>query len=218
MKLIEYILSTIAPHECLGCRSEGTPLCPACCAGLSPVVPRCYRCQRSQSGFRTCGACRRSTRLFAVQSVTTYDGLAKELVRKIKFERLRMGAEPIADLLAALRYEPDEVIAHIPTATSRVRQRGYDQAALIARGISRRTGLVHASLLARLGQQRQVGKSRKERKAQMNELFFVVGNVKNRNIILVDDVVTTGATLEACASALKIAGAKRVSAVVFAAA
>lgn len=151
-------------------------------------------------------------------SSDVYEGIAKELIWKIKFERLRGGAKPIAASLAAFDYDPGEIIVHVPTATTRVRQRGYDQAVLIAKELATRTGLAHASLLGRYGQQRQVGKSKDDRESQSKAMFGVVGNAANKRIVLADDVITTGSTLEACAAVLRAAGATQVRAVVFAAA
>lgn len=217
MRFIEHILDTIAPYECVQCRREGDTLCNLCAATL-PIVPsRCYGCQQPTRAFATCDNCH-PTILGSVHPVTFYDGTAKDLVWKIKFERLSGGAKSIAARLATLDYDLDEVIVHVPTATSRVRQRGYDQARLIAKELATRTGLAHTTLLARHGQHRQVGKTKTERKAQSNNMFAATGNVANKRIVLVDDVITTGATLEACARTLQKAGAVEVRAVVFAAA
>jgi len=218
MRIIEHILDTIAPHQCVGCGVEGAVLCAECTDILPRGVSRCYRCQRSTTDYKTCTSCRSSTALYSVRPVTAYQEVAKDIVRQLKFERQRAGAGVIASCLADFDYEPGEIVVHVPTATSRVRQRGYDQAVVIARSLASKTNLVHEALLTRLGQERQVGKNRQERKIQMKELFVAVGNAQNKRIVLVDDVITTGATLEACAAALKKAGAKRVRAVVFAAA
>ncbi len=217
MRVIEHILSTIAPHECIQCGSEGDLLCQACSQGLLSVPERCYRCLRSSIGFRTCQACRRQSALYSVRPVTVYNDVAKELIHKLKFEHARAAVVPITDLM---RFDLPQtaVLTHVPTATSRVRQRGYDQSLLIARQLARHTGLSYVPLLTRLGQQRQVGKNRAERHTQMQELFLVRKKQIPKQIILVDDVITTGATLEACAHKLKEAGAQQVSAVVFAAA
>lgn len=219
MRVIEHIISTIAPHECLGCGLEGSLLCAACSQQLPPIPERCYRCLRTNPGSVTCKSCRSSSALYSVTPITTYDGLAKELVQKLKFERARAGATTVAALLAEhLTLPTNTVITHVPTATSRVRERGYDQAALIARQLAAQTGAMYLPLLGRLGQQRQVGKTRLERHQQMQQLFVAVKSQVPSQILLVDDVITTGATLEACAKILKAAGAKRVSAAVFAAA
>ncbi len=149
-----------------------------------------------------------------------YDAAAKELVYKLKFDRCRKAADDMAALLAdCLEVRECTVISHIPTAPARVRQRGYDQAALIARALARRVGISYATLLVRTGEQRQVGQKRTQRQRQMRNAFRAIRpELLNQHVLLIDDVLTTGATCEAAAQALKSAGARRVSAAVFAAA
>jgi ComF family protein len=114
----------------------------------------------------------------------------------------------------------DTLVVPVPTATGRVRRRGYDQARLLARDLSRRTGLPRIDCLARSGQTHQVGAGRERRLEQLRQAFRVrrAGAVCGRRILLVDDVVTTGASLESSARALLAAGAGRVEAITFCAA
>jgi ComF family protein len=169
---------------------------------------------------RTCQTCRRSSRLYSALARTYYDGLAKDLVWQLKFERAQAATKEMALLMKPLL--PTEgknlLITHAPTATSRVRQRGYDQAQLIAKELARLSGLPYAACLLRLGQHRQVGSSRVARKAHLAEAFQAknLNRLRDAHVILIDDVLTTGATLEAAAATLKAAGAARVEAVVFA--
>lgn len=216
--MIDHILSLIAPHRCLGCDQEGALLCSACAKVLPKIPPRCYRCRKISLDYKTCAGCRRTSKLHSLRAVTYHDGLAKEVVWKLKFENARAAANDIAKMMAISSTPSEEaIITHVPTATSRVRRRGYDQARLIARALAKRNSMMHTTLLRRRGQHQQVGASRRERQMQLEGAYQVVDAnlASGAHIILVDDVLTTGATLEAVTAALKAAGARRVDALVF---
>ena len=218
--MIEKLLEILAPHECLGCGHEGLLLCDNCASRLPAAIARCYRCRRSTAEFRTCANCKASP-LRTVRAAVRYedDGLVKALIHRFKFERAQAAAHDIAPLLQLPSdISRERIVVHVPTATSRVRQRGYDQAKLIARGVAARHGVMHVSALARIGQQRQVGASGSARRHQLQTAFRVTRPllVAGKHVILIDDVLTSGATLEAAALTLKQAGAWRVEATVFA--
>jgi competence protein ComFC len=186
-----------------------------------PILPaRCYRCRQITEESSVCQKCRRQTKFAHVWVRSEYEGLAKDLIYRLKFERCSAAAVPIAELLAeALPWlPPDTVVTHIPTATSRHRQRGYDQAELLASQLAKKHDLRHAALLARIGQTRQVGAKREQRLLQLEQAFRIQSRhlVKNTSVLLIDDITTTGATIEAAASVLKNAGAKTINAAVFA--
>lgn len=154
-------------------------------------------------------------------AVTPYDGVAKELVARLKFERTQAAAKDIARAMAArLAFVDVEqlIVTYVPTANACVRMRGYDQAQLIARELARELGVPYAALLARVGSARQLGASRELRHAQLGNAFRPLKPYATRkaSVLLVDDVITTGSTLEAAAATLKTAGAKIVHAAVFA--
>jgi len=221
MHLTEAFLNILAPYDCIGCGREGTILCQGCLMSEVMTLPsRCFLCQVTTKDFATCQKCRRKTGLSHVWICAEYSGLAKKLVARLKFQRSSAAAQIIADHMQdILPYLEDVLICHIPTATSRVRQRGFDQSRIIARELSRSSKLPQAALLARLNQSRQVGASREQRIIQLSEAFFVSDNtlVKSaKHILLIDDITTTGTTLSAAARALKAVGAKKVSAVTFA--
>lgn len=219
MSIVDKLLNLVAPYECLGCGTEGTLLCRGCADKCVTVPERCYRCRKRSPAGLTCVACRRTSKLHSVRPAVVYEGAAKDLVWKLKFAGAQTAAKVMAARMSSAR-EPHErvVIVAVPTATSRVRQRGYDQAQLLARELAQRMRRPYVSYLARSGQQHQVGASRAQRLRQLTDAFYVPrpALVRGAYVILVDDVVTTGATLEAAAAVLRAAGAKHVEALVFA--
>jgi len=203
MSVLEKLVGLLAPHECLGCGNEGRLLCPSCLKSLPPAkVPAPH-----------------TSHLSKIQSVTLYEGLAKDLIWKLKSDGAQAAAYIMASAMAELLRGAESVcLVPVPTAVSRVRQRGYDQAKLIARSLARQTGFAYANYLIRCGQAHQVGANRLIRLQQIGGAFRVrqVFKLKGAKILLIDDVTTTGATLDTAAELLKTAGAASVKALTFA--
>lgn len=221
MLLLERIISVVAPHNCLICGAEGDLVCNWCQNDAFVGMPsRCFRCLVAATNHEVCTKCHKISRLRHVWVRTAYEANAKNLIAKLKFQRAPAAATTAAQFMKeTIPYLPkDTLVLPVPTASSRRRQRGYDQAVLLARELARELHLPTQKCLARLGQSRQVGTSRKLRLSQLEQAFRVTDcrAVKGECVLLVDDVITTGATLEAAASVLKKAGAKQVDAVVFA--
>lgn len=220
MHIIERAISVFAPHTCLGCCQEGCLLCDGCVASLETIPSRCYRCKAVTYDYATCKSCARSTPLRHVIVYTHHQSLAKELLHRMKYERARAGTAEIAAMLETIVPILDgvTVLCHVPTATSRVRVRGYDHAFLIARSLEAHLKIPAKRLLGRIGQAHQVGSNRANRIKQLQGSFRPIHpeQIRGKHVLLVDDVLTTGATLETAARVLKKAGAKRVSALVFA--
>ncbi|HUC89957.1 MAG TPA: phosphoribosyltransferase family protein [Patescibacteria group bacterium] len=220
MTIFERLLELIAPHQCLGCGAEGSLLCESCRNAIVPVSSRCYACSHPTDAYKTCHSCGQASDLSQVWAATPYDGLAKELIHKLKFGRAKIAAKDMADIMAHRIPPGDWLVTYVPTANARVRLRGYDQAQCIAKQLAGMLGLVYTPLLVRQGSRRQLGQNRSSRKTQMQTAFRTTWNEipQNKPILIIDDVLTTGATLEAAAHALKSAGAQNISAAVFAAA
>ena len=184
-----------------------------------PPPSVCFRCLRPTLAAQTCSVCFAQTGVSAVWRVCVYVGAGKELIWRLKFTGAQSAAALIAGCFINLyKPAPEALIVPLPTATGRVRQRGYDQAALVARAYANMSNCRYAPCLARSGQQHQRGNNRAIRLKQLDGAYRVRRgiNVRGASILLVDDVATTGASLQAAAQTLLAAGAAKVEAIVFA--
>lgn len=153
-----------------------------------------------------------------VWAALEYEGPARALVGALKFRGATGLADPMAALMAAAA-PPERLcgaLVPVPLHPVRRRRRGFNQAERLASALGRRTGLQVVDCLAREGSNlRQVGRDRSARLAGPAGSVQPRGPVPAR-AVLVDDVITTGATLAACATALRAAGSEEVTALVFA--
>lgn len=219
MSVLDLICGLIAPHLCVGCRFEGTLLCPECRVKLISTESACYSCRKPTENYQSCDECFQKTGLRAVHTATTYDNLAKELIWRLKFTGAIAAAAVMAESMTS-RYTPPRgtIVVPIPTATGRARQRGYDQAVELAKAYAVQSNAKYLHCLRRLGQKRQRGADRDDRKQQLLGMYRVVkaNQLVNARLLLLDDVSTTGATLEAATTILLESGAQSVEAIVFA--
>ena len=150
-----------------------------------------------------------------VWSSAPHDGVARSLVGALKFRRLLPVAEVMADRIHWLApgHLLGGAVVPVPAAPPRLRRRGFDPAAELAGALATRLGGEPVSCLARRGSGHQVGRRRAERIGHPPRIEAVAE--APRSVLLVDDVLTTGATLTACAMALRGAGAKRIVALTF---
>ncbi len=221
MPLLDNILSVIAPYNCLICGTEGKLLCNWCMPDAMIGLPsRCYKCKRITTDFAVCDRCKKQTPLRHVWITADYGGIPKEILRIYKYERAQSTANLLAEIMGEiLPYLPaTTLVVPVPTATSRARTRGYDHAALLARQIALKRDLMWLRAVTHLSQSRQVGSSRQKRLSQLRHTLLVTkpALLKGKDILIVDDVVTTGSTIETMAKILKQAGAKSVNALAFA--
>lgn len=216
--MLEAIIRVLAPHYCFGCNAEDTLLCDACRNAELRLVPsRCYGCKKLTRDYAVCKSCRRHGPLKHVWPGCEYTALPRQLIHVYKFERAKAGYEPIARQMSEVVPLIDAVVVPVPTATTRVRQRGYDHTALIAKRFAQARSLPYQNVLMRLGQQRQVGAERSVRLEQAASFFMIKPKLPMpERVLLIDDVLTTGATLQAAARCLKQAGVKEVNAATFA--
>jgi predicted amidophosphoribosyltransferase len=190
------------------------PLCATCGRTCRPDAILCTRCSRRLadadplSGAGPPGIDR-------AWSSAPHEAVARDLVTALKFRRLLPVADLIADRIEWLAPATllSGTVVPVPTAPLRTALRGFDPAAEIAAALAQRTGLPLDTCLSRRGGGRQVGRRRGQRIGHP-PLIQARGRVP-RSVLLIDDVLTTGSTLYACARALRQAGCIRIAAITF---
>jgi len=218
-KLQGIALDFLFPRYCVGCGREGDFICFSCLgtlAGLTP--PLCPRCGRPLDGDAPCPDCRHwQPALDGIRSPFRFTGVLRRAVLEFKYHNLRALAGPLACLLRGyLEKEPlpADVLVPVPLHQSRLRERGYNQSLLLAKELGKLSGLpVIAGSLIRhrptlpQAQTRSIG----ERRRNIAGAFACRDSrLKGKSALLIDDVATSGSTLDACAAALKAVGAVAV--------
>ena len=224
-RLKEAAVDLLFPQWCLGCGREGAYICPSCRQRLPRLTESlCPTCGQSQSGGQLCSACaRRKQRIDGIRAPFRFGGLMRQAIHHLKYRNLRALARPLAGLLhdyISANPVPGEVLVPVPIHPRRMRQRGYNQCQLLAAELSKMSGLpLNAdSLIKRRPTDPQAETdSLASRWANVAGAYNCpVAAFNGRKVLLVDDVATSGATLNACAEALKTAGAGSVWALVLA--
>jgi ComF family protein len=225
VRVLDPLLAAVFPTRCPACRAflarpTRGPLCPACWRALPRhVMPLCD-CGGPRGASPRCGRCRRGRSPLGLgASLGPFEGTLRTLVHELKYRGRRRVAERLAELLleraeTARVLARDAVLVPVPLHPRRLRERGFNQAELVARALGRRAGLptCAAALVRRKDTTSQTGLSATARRANVAGAFCVRrrAQVDGRCVVLVDDVATTGATVRACAAALRAAGAADV--------
>jgi len=212
-----FVIDLLAPQECFacGCDSGGALLCPACAAELPVLGPACPVCALPVPGGEVCGACLSAPPAFdATFAAFPYAFPIDRMVQALKY-RYRLSVVPFLAnaLLASGPIEGAGVVLPMPLHVKRLRERGFNQAVELARPLARARGLPLE--LARVGRvldvAPQMSLSWRERQSNMRGVFACAGSFDGLHVLVVDDVMTTGATLHALAAVLKQHGASRVT-------
>jgi ComF family protein len=230
VNILDAILSLIAPHHCLGCNKEGSICCQKCLGDLAQIRSDnvCYACaKKEQVLVGICRDCKRKQHLDGVFWFAGYEAeISKNLIESLKFNNNYQASQAIGSAISSLYGSKiknhlsagEYIVSHIPTANKRVRQRGWDQAELIAKSFVKNQKLAYKPLLLRVSSFDQIGASKKQRQEASVKFFKIrsIKSVKGKQIILIDDVLTTGSSFNAAAKILKQNGAKTVYAIAFA--
>jgi ComF family protein len=213
------LLDLVFPPHCVNCHTLGALLCERCRATIAfPQPPVCAHCgrplltPRSDHQCEMCASGHGPVHLTSLRAATVYDGSIRAAILAYKFRGARRRAEPLSKLLVSA-YKHDglaaDQVTHVPLHSARRRQRVYDQSQLLAREAARRLGLPFLPdavkrVRATEPQTSLQGNQRILNVAQALALanVAVIPRVKNRRILLIDDVTATGSTLDATAAAL----------------
>jgi ComF family protein len=220
------------PRRCAGCQKTWLHgrqgfWCDGCLDELpwieSPLCPRCGRPfpKSASSPDHLCGDCLQSVFLFdRARSATQHAGVVRKRIHQLKFGGQLHWAPPLAELLVPLFRRETlpavDIILPVPLHVKRLRQRGFNQAGLLAKTLGRQLGLpVQFEVLVRqCWTEPQTRLNREQRLQNVKDAFHVPvpGKVKGRRVLLIDDVFTTGTTLNECTKTLRAAGVLEVHA------
>lgn len=219
--LFSSFLDFIFPQRCTFCDSVcKQPICPKCADAVRFISPPiCNICgipfKSDAVHDHTCGDCLKNKRHFLwARGVLLYEDAAAKAIRRYKYRPDSTFSRQLGHMISSYNLpEGFDVIIPVPLHIKRLRERGFNQSLLLSRAVGKRHGItVDRFALKRVRwTEPQVTLSKKERKINVNGAFEVHGDVRGKNILLIDDVYTTGATVGECSRVLRKKGAKTVA-------
>ena len=219
--MLQQILDTVFPVHCAGCQKIGQVLCPACIAQIQPLPsPICDFCGTPLSTYGVCKNCQyQRPKLSGQRAVGLYQEPLRSCIHQLKYDGNVRLAVPLGLMLAqAFRHYSmqADMLIPVPLHKDRYQQRGYNHALLLAEVCSAHIGVpMKDNILVRhRATAAQVDLHPRERYQNVAGAFacspYAINVLHGRKILIIDDVSTTGATLEACATPLFKAGAEEV--------
>lgn len=218
------ILDTLFPASCIGCGTEGVWLCTTCKSSIPHTeIPCCPLCKKIVSGH-TCGRCSADTTLDGLIVATSYENkLIQDTIHLFKYQYVQSLAHPLGNnLIRAVQYVDrntsfsyrNTVVVPVPLHRHRLLERGFNQSALLGKVVAEHYALdfFPEVLVRQKKTEHQAQLDRQSRIQNISGAFTTSEpfNLMNKSVILVDDVATTLATLQACSDTLKQAGVRRV--------
>lgn len=212
-------LDFLFPQSCVGCGKEGAFLCLSCLKLLPRLLPPvCPKCGRPQVNGDVCPNCSHWLSVLAgIRSPFRFEGVMRQAIHELKYRNFRALAQPLACLLCDYLADnplPADVLVPVPLHPKRLRERGYNQSRRLAREMGKMMNVpvVDDCLFRQRYTSPQTRtSSAEERKRNIANAFACHNDkLRDKQVLLIDDVATSGATLDACAAALKAAGASSV--------
>lgn len=222
--MLNKLLNIVFPESCPICKNRSSdhkiaPFCLECWETIIPYAgPACRKCGAplvsEQSSI--CGECLDDEPAFEfARSFGLYEGALKKAIGHMKYYGIKRLSKPLSDIIISSKLPQVDLIIPVPLHLTRLRQREFNQSALLANNMAKGLGIL--LLLNCLVKERdtmaQVGLSSKERVKNLKNAFAVRKPelIRGKRLILVDDVVTTGATIRECSRVLKKAGAESIN-------
>jgi len=212
------LLDLIFPKRCVSCGAFGKYICNKCFAKIEFVEkPICPICQRQAIGGKTHPRCTGKFRLDGLVVACKYKGPIKLAIKKVKYKWVYDIEKVLVNLLASQIWKfdlpQDSILIPIPLSKKRKNWRGFNQAEILAKTLSKKFNVSYsASLIRMIDTRTQVGLTKEERRENVKGAFAgrKAQGKRDKNIILVDDVYTSGATMMEAAKVLKNGGAGNV--------
>jgi ComF family protein len=211
---VHRFMDALFPARCAGCARGPWPFCDGCLKALIPILPPwCERCGSPTStrpGQTSCRDCPPAA-ITTARAAFVFEGPARAAILRLKFSGWRLIADALADAMLSAARAPDiDEVTWVPLSRRRLAERGFDQARALAEATALRLDRPASPLLTRVGSAGpQAQRSAAERRAAMKGAFRP-SRVAPPRVLLVDDVLTTGATAASCAQALRSVGAQQV--------
>jgi competence protein ComFC len=207
------------PPHCCNCEQRGFVLCSICFSQIDVLHGKlCSRCGYPIGRKKTlCAECRSNPPVFTeMRSWSAFSGVCRKAIHTLKYrQNIALGrilAKPLIEMIRKSDWQ-FELIVPVPLSRSHQRQRGYNQAACISRVVARELNIPHSTMiLKRIKEtETQISLDVNKRFTNLMDAFYAIPAKLNKsNVLVIDDVITTGATMQNCAIALKNAGAEKV--------
>jgi competence protein ComFC len=212
------LLDFVFPKKCVNCGKIGEYFCRSCISKVEFLEkPICPICQRQAIGGRTHPKCMNKYSLDGLVVACKYRGVIKKAIQKVKYKWIYDIGENLVDVLSGEINKFDipkkVILVPVPLHSRRKNWRGFNQAEILAKNLAKKFKVDYADIMNRfINTKTQVGLSKADRKKNVKNAFSIRGftPIKGHDVILVDDVYTSGATMVECAKILKKSGAKSV--------
>lgn len=212
--LLSLLLEILFPKHCIVCKHQSKYICLRCQKGLQNYLPECYICRRLSNGSLTHPNCQKEVKIDDIKIIWKYNNIAKELLKAYKYSKIKSLSNDIHSLIIPhirLTKETKKILVQIPLHISKENLRGFNQLQPICIQLKKKYNAeFYPDLLVRnIATQKQAGLNYSERSKNVNNIFSVnakyIEIIKNfEHLIIIDDVLTSGATMESAARSLRI--------------